>query len=69
MRAGRGDNAPLMEGRSAPPSRRLGAGRVSSGKHSARPTPSCLASGDALFMAKVGHWFIGSANKNVGGAK
>ena len=31
---------------SAPPSRRLGAGRVSSGKHSARPTPFSLASGE-----------------------
>ena len=47
---------------------RLGAGRRTPDLD-IRPAPSPLASGDALCMTRVGHGFIGSANKNVGGAK
>ncbi len=52
---------------SAPHAGSLGAGRYFTGKHSARPTPSPRASGDALCMARVGHGGIDAACKNIDG--
>ena len=65
MRAGRGDNAPLMKGRSVRETRRAGAGSVRQTRTG--PAPLSLASGDALVMGIQKHAAIDSAGKSFDG--